>query len=319
MAAGSRIREFNLSEHSSWVEYVERIELYCAASKLTTDEDKRAVLLSCYGPETYSLIATLVKPSRPPNVDYQVIVDAVKKHVNPKPSELYARKTQDHGNADCLSRLPAPLTRQETEVPGDILLLEAVEYPPVSAREVAAYTSSDPQLSQVKKWILEGWPRERVAPEYSAYEHSTPHSETGKSPAEVMLGRNFRTAISTLQRDESEARCLLPPPQRGFLPGDTVYARNFRPGPEWVPGRVLRRLGHVMYELRTADGTVHRRHRDHVRRAWHDEPGGHETSPSFALPDTPSPTLGPVGPESPQHLRRSACQRRPVRRYGIDD
>lgn len=85
MAAGSRIREFNLSENSSWVEYVERIELYCAASKLTTDEDKRAVLLSCCGPETYSLIATLVKPSRPPNVDYQVIVDAVKKHVNPKP------------------------------------------------------------------------------------------------------------------------------------------------------------------------------------------------------------------------------------------
>ncbi|XP_049511265.1 uncharacterized protein K02A2.6-like [Dermacentor silvarum] len=91
MAAGSRIREFNLSENSSWVEYVERIELYCAASKLTTDEDKRAVLLSCCGPETYSLIATLVKPSRPPNVDYQVIVDAVKKHANPKPSELYAR------------------------------------------------------------------------------------------------------------------------------------------------------------------------------------------------------------------------------------
>lgn len=58
------------------------------------------------------------------------------------------RKTQDHGNADCLSRLPAPLTRQDAEVPGDILLLEAVEYPPVSAREVAAYTSSDPQLSK---------------------------------------------------------------------------------------------------------------------------------------------------------------------------
>ncbi|XP_037504865.1 uncharacterized protein K02A2.6-like [Rhipicephalus sanguineus] len=121
------------------------------------------------------------------------------------------RKTKDHGNADCLSRLPAPLTREETEVPGDILLLEAVEYPP----------------------------------------HSTPHSETGKSPAEVMLGRNFRTALSILQRDESDARCPLPPPQRGFLPGDAVYARNFRPGPEWYPGRVLRRLGHVMYELRT--------------------------------------------------------------------
>ncbi|XP_077510890.1 uncharacterized protein LOC144121521 [Amblyomma americanum] len=91
MAFGSRIREFDLSENSSWVDYVERIELSCAANKLTTDDDKRAVLLSCCGPETYSLIATLVKLSRPPNVGYQVIVDAVKKHINPKPSELYSR------------------------------------------------------------------------------------------------------------------------------------------------------------------------------------------------------------------------------------
>ncbi|XP_077485703.1 uncharacterized protein LOC144122839 [Amblyomma americanum] len=101
MAFGSRIREFDLSENSSWVDYVERIELSCAANKLTTDDDKRAVLLSCCGPETYSLIATLVKPSRPPNVGYQVIVDAVKKHINPKPSELYSstlRRTPRPGN-----------------------------------------------------------------------------------------------------------------------------------------------------------------------------------------------------------------------------
>ncbi|KAK8764337.1 hypothetical protein V5799_033053 [Amblyomma americanum] len=82
---------------------------------------------------------------------------------------LEYRKTKDHGNADCLSRLPGPLTRQETEAPGDILLLEAVEYPPVSAMEVAAFTRGDPLLYQVKQWILEGWPRERVALKYSAY------------------------------------------------------------------------------------------------------------------------------------------------------
>lgn len=41
--------------------------------------------------ETYSLIATLVKPLRPPNADYHSIVEAVKNHINPKPSELYSR------------------------------------------------------------------------------------------------------------------------------------------------------------------------------------------------------------------------------------
>ncbi|KAK8773929.1 hypothetical protein V5799_011538 [Amblyomma americanum] len=448
------------------------------------------------------------------------------------------RKTKDHGNADCLSRLPGPVTRQETEAPGDILLLEAVEYPPVSAMEVAAFTRGDPLLYQVKQWILEGWPRERVALKYSAYwvrqnefsvhrdcvlwgsrvvipealqkqvlslmhanhpgvtamkaiarsyvwwpkmdekivefvrhctpcqenrqseprtpthfwtkperpwsrihvdfagpvqgvfflvvvdalsnwaeievmpslqssaviekfrkmfathglpdlvvsdngtafasretqaflklngirymyaapyhpasngraermvrelkcalrkqrqgtvlckvarflfkQHSTPHAETGKSPAEVMLGRKFRTALSSLRPDESDASCLRQPPPRGFQSGDAVYARNFRPGPKWLFARVSRPIGHVMYELSTADGAVHRRHRNHVRRAWCSDPRttDQQTCPSFALPSMSSRALGPPEPETSQPLRRSTRQRNPVRRYGIDD
>lgn len=48
---------------------IKRIELSCAVNKLTMDVDKRAVLLSCCGPEMYSLIATLVKPLRLPYVN----------------------------------------------------------------------------------------------------------------------------------------------------------------------------------------------------------------------------------------------------------
>ncbi|XP_037557467.1 uncharacterized protein LOC119434368, partial [Dermacentor silvarum] len=61
------------------------------ANKLTEDTEKRAALLSCCGEETFSLTATLVKPLRPPNADYEPIVEAVKNHINPKPSELYSR------------------------------------------------------------------------------------------------------------------------------------------------------------------------------------------------------------------------------------
>lgn len=88
MAIGVRIGEFHLNSNSSWEDCVERIELCCAANELTDDPEKRAVLLSCCGEETYSLIATLVKPLRPPNADYQSIVEAVKNRINPKPSEL---------------------------------------------------------------------------------------------------------------------------------------------------------------------------------------------------------------------------------------
>ncbi|XP_075539869.1 uncharacterized protein LOC142574731 [Dermacentor variabilis] len=91
MAFGVRIGEFHLNGKSSWEDYVERIELCCTANKLKQDVDKRAVLLSRCGADTYSFIATLVKPLRPPNADYQSIVKAVKNHINPKPSELYSR------------------------------------------------------------------------------------------------------------------------------------------------------------------------------------------------------------------------------------
>lgn len=47
--------------------------------------------------------------------------------------ELKYRKMQDHGHADCLSRLPIPRDRPDIEPPGDVLMLEAVNYPPVSA------------------------------------------------------------------------------------------------------------------------------------------------------------------------------------------
>lgn len=91
MALGGRISEFDVHGNSTWEEYVERIELYCAVNKVLEAVDKRAVLLSCCGQEAYSLISTLVKPLRPPNVEYQVLIDTVQNHIQPKPSELYSR------------------------------------------------------------------------------------------------------------------------------------------------------------------------------------------------------------------------------------
>lgn len=83
---------------------------------------------------------------------------------------LEYRRTQDHANADCLSRLPIPGDRRNIEPPGDVLLLEAVEYPPVSAADVASATLRDPCLSRVTKWVTTGWPEQGVPPEYAAYE-----------------------------------------------------------------------------------------------------------------------------------------------------
>uniref|UniRef100_A0A131XQ90 RNA-directed DNA polymerase n=1 Tax=Ixodes ricinus TaxID=34613 RepID=A0A131XQ90_IXORI len=85
------IGEYRYGTKASWDEYVERLEMYCVANKLSTDDEKRAVLLSSCGAETYSLIVTLVKPARPTATSYEDLKQAVRKHVHPKPSVLYAR------------------------------------------------------------------------------------------------------------------------------------------------------------------------------------------------------------------------------------
>lgn len=64
---------------------------YVVQRTLIIDVNKRAVLPvlpSCYGQGTQSPISTLVQPLRPPDVECQIIVDAVKNHFNP---ETYVR------------------------------------------------------------------------------------------------------------------------------------------------------------------------------------------------------------------------------------
>ncbi|KAL3186850.1 hypothetical protein MRX96_004834 [Rhipicephalus microplus] len=70
--------------------------------------------------------------------------------------KLKYRKTQDHGKADCLTRLPMPGDRPDIEPPGDVLMLAAVKYPSVSAEDVASANLRDPCLSSVKKWVRDG-------------------------------------------------------------------------------------------------------------------------------------------------------------------
>lgn len=86
-----RISEYCIGTNASWDVYVERLEMLCVSNNITTDEQRQAVLLSCCGEKTYGLIVTLVKPARPAAASYDEIKTAVRKHIHPRPSELYAR------------------------------------------------------------------------------------------------------------------------------------------------------------------------------------------------------------------------------------
>lgn len=52
---------------------------------------------------------------------------------------------------------------------------------------------------------------------------------------------------------------------REFVVGDRVFARNLRPGPEWVPSTILEVLGPVTYIVETDEGLRWKRHADQLK------------------------------------------------------
>ena len=149
-------------------------------------------------------------------------------------------------------------------------------------------------------------------------QHTTPHSETGKSPAEMMMGRKLRLALYKMHPLRQHS--TLDTTAKGFRVGDSVYTRSFAAGPRWKLAEVIKVKGPVSYLVRMANGDVHQ-----LRRAWPTEkPSEPPPDYHFRLPPVQTPVDMEPGITSPSHLytpegpelRRSARTRRPVVRFG---
>ena len=86
---------------------------------------------------------------------------------------------------------------------------------------------------------------------------SSTHATTGVTPTSLFLKREVQTRLDLL-RPDPQARVLEKQAQqkadhdqharaRQFSVGDAVMAKNLRPGPDWVPARVVARLGPLSY------------------------------------------------------------------------
>ncbi|KAL1478354.1 hypothetical protein MTO96_035070 [Rhipicephalus appendiculatus] len=105
---------------------------------------------------------------------------------------------------------------------------------------------------------------------------STPHEVTGCCPSELLLGRRLRNALDLLHPDlrtkvlqkqlKQKIRCDQGTRPRVLgHPGDQVFARNFRPGPAWLPAVVTEQCTSSMHVL-LEDGRRLTRHLDHIRQ-----------------------------------------------------
>lgn len=105
---------------------------------------------------------------------------------------------------------------------------------------------------------------------------STPHSVTGKTPAELLFNRKLKTRLSLLKphissiKDKEEKHLLsfheLSKNTRNFYPGDLVWVRNFQQrGDKWIKGTIIKRISLVLYEVQLLDGRLVKKHIDQIR------------------------------------------------------
>ena len=74
-----------------WKQYVERLEQYLIANGVEDADKKRAVFLSTIGTQAYKLLSSLVAPAAPSEKSYRELVQAMKDHHSPPPSEIVQR------------------------------------------------------------------------------------------------------------------------------------------------------------------------------------------------------------------------------------
>ena len=104
---------------------------------------------------------------------------------------------------------------------------------------------------------------------------SSPHSTTNRSPCTLFLQREIRTRFDLI-KPESETNVIdkqacqkkdhdRHSKLRTLNVGDTVVARNYRPGPKWLPAVVVECKGPLSYVVQLESGMLWRRHIDQLQ------------------------------------------------------
>ena len=89
-AVHGQLQAFDSNEED-WQSYVERIEQYFAANKITDGDQKRAMLLAFCGAKTYRMIKSVLAPAKPAESSFENVVELVGKHCNPPPAATVQR------------------------------------------------------------------------------------------------------------------------------------------------------------------------------------------------------------------------------------
>ena len=79
-----------------WPQYVESVDHFFNANGITDADKKKSAFLAVIGLTTYTLVRNLVSPAKPGEKSYDELVNVLKEHFNPTPSETVQR-SRFHG------------------------------------------------------------------------------------------------------------------------------------------------------------------------------------------------------------------------------
>ena len=131
-------------------------------------------------------------------------------------------------------------------------------------------------FKQGMKKFTEGTIADRLA-RFLFHYRNTPHTTTGSTPAELLLGRRPRSRLdcifpdlgSRVAKKQQKQKEAHDSKARGhsFEIGDVVYTRAYGQGQaRWLPATVVQKTGPVSFKVQLDDTTIHRRHQDQIRK-----------------------------------------------------
>jgi len=128
----------------------------------------------------------------------------------------------------------------------------------------------------MRRSINDGIPFQQRLANFLLTYRTTPHATTNIAPCELLMGRALRTRLDLLRPNLEMKVCSEQAKQkqrhderskvRNFKPGDTVWIRDFRGTTKWISGVIVQNVGPVSYMIQLQDGTVHKRHLDHIHQ-----------------------------------------------------
>ena len=148
-------------------------------------------------------------------------------------------------------------------------------------RTAPYHPSSNGQVERAVQIFKEGMKRsttgtlETRVSRFLFHFRNTPHTTTGVTPAEIMMGRQLSSHLSCLipdtaariatkQQNQKEAHDNRAK-KRIFKVGDSVFVRDFPAGNSWLSGFLVGKCGPLSYTIELEDHWIIRQHVDHIR------------------------------------------------------